>query len=165
MLVLLGEFIQLVKSIPWFEHIGKPIKNAELPRLYTWAKWGNPEDLPIALLHIRQQDLYDEIIENNVSNSTDLADFFNQVVSIVIELAKKRVPYDEAEDSNYAPNTAVYHAGWTAGLIALCLMTDREPPLEIKAQWYWFREGHWPAAFTAIDSDDEPDSLEAFRIF
>jgi len=165
MLALPDGFIQLVESIPWFEHIGEPITNPELPRLYDWDGWGIPEDSTIALLHIRQQELYDEIMDRNPAHSTDLADSFRQVVRMVIELARKRVPYDEAEDSYYAPNAAVHQAGWTAGLVALCQMTDRELPLEIQTQWYWFREGHWPAAFTAIGSDYEPVSLEAFRVF
>lgn len=165
MSVLSDEFVQLVKSIPWFENIGKPIQNPKLPRLHTWDEWGNPESPEIALLHTRQSDLYDEIIKENPSNSTDLAETFRQAVVMVIEQAKKGVPYEEAEDAYYAPNTAVHHAGYTAGLVILCQLTGRELPLEIKSQWYWFQEGHWPAAFARIDSDYEPDSLDEFRIF
>jgi hypothetical protein len=161
---LSGEFIQLVRAIPWFAHIGDPIENPALPRLHTWDKWGNPEDPQIIMIHLRQQDLYDEILQNNASCADDLAETFDHVIKMVIELARERVPYDKAEDSYYAPNTAVYHAGWTAGLVALCQMTDREPPPEIAVQWHWFRKGHWPAAFVDVDANDEPLSPITFRI-
>lgn len=159
------EFTQLIKSIHWFENIGKPIQNPNLPRLRTWDEWGSPENSAISLLHTRQSDLYDAIIAENPSDSTGLAEIFRQAVLMVIEQAKKSVPYDEAEDAYYAPNTAVHQAGYTAGLVVLCQLTGRELPLEIKTQWYWFQEGHWPAAFATINHNHEPQPVDEFVIF
>jgi hypothetical protein len=159
------EFSQLLQSIPWFAHIGEPIENTALPHMQAWEDWGNPQDSKIAIIHLRQQDLYDAILQDHAPQSTELAAAFDQVVKMVCKLVIKIVPYNKQEDSYYAPNTACYHAGWTAGLVYLCQLTDRELPSDIASQWRWFREGRWPAAFTGVDDDDEPANLVEFRIY
>jgi len=159
------EFSQLIQSIPWFAHIGEPIQGTALSHMQAWEDWGNPEDSKIAIIHLRQQDLYDAILQDHAAQSAELAAAFDQVVKMVCKLVIKIIPYNKQEDSYYAPNVACYHAGWTAGLVYLCQLTDRELPSDIASQWRWFREGHWPAAFTDVDVDDEPVSLVEFRIY
>ncbi|MFN3652284.1 MAG: hypothetical protein ACK47B_22120 [Armatimonadota bacterium] len=57
------------------------------------------------------------------------------------------MPYDPEQDCFHAPTQAVWHAAWTAGLVALCCFLGQPVPPELASQWHWFSEGHWPCGW------------------
>jgi hypothetical protein len=154
------EFLDQLETIPWFAKLGKPIPdNQGVKRIYSWKEWPGPEDMEVSEIALRQQALYDEIMEKGQENRQSLEALWNKIEETVFSVAKDAVPYDQNKDAWYGPTAAVWHAGWTAALIGLCLQSDRPIPSELQEQWYWFLRGHWPCSWHG----DSPK--ETFVIF
>jgi len=140
------DFEQRLPQVPWFRHIGEPLSDSTIQRFQTWDEWFGPEDARVSAIHLRQQELHDDVLRSQVSSSSDLESLFQRVVSQVRDLASRALSLDASGDAWDARSTAVWHAGWTAGLVALCLATKSTIPPDLQAQWRWFAHGRWPAA-------------------
>ena len=112
----------------------------------AWDDWPGPQSPLVELIHTQHQDLYDELLARS-GNGPALEAVFDRIRDRVLALAGARVPYDPAEDAWHPPSAAVWHAAWTAGLMALCISEGRTRPPELASQWMWFTRGHWPAAY------------------
>jgi hypothetical protein len=142
-------FLSQLENVPWFENIGKKIDpNAKVERIWSWAEWPGPEEASVIGMHLQLQDLFDEITGNGTTK--ELVSKWEQIQAGVVQVASSRVPYDSAEDSWYAPNVAVWQAGWTAGVIGLSTQLGRTVPNDIKKQWDWFVFGHWPCDWNDV---------------
>lgn len=138
-----AEFRKALEKITWFLSIGKP--ESGMVRINTWEDWPGPEDPCVVSIHIAQQECYDSFF-SATDRAGDFEEIWNSILSVVMNLAKRSVPYSEDEDSWHGPTTAVWHAGWTAALVALHLEAQREIPDELLKQWKWFCAGRWPCA-------------------
>jgi len=144
----LEEFEASLQTIPWFQRIGEAL-DATVSRLKLWDDWPGPEDESVECLCSWQQDFHDAIVGQVHDAPNSLEAIFLRVRDRVIELSKNSVPYDASEDAWHAPTSAVWMAGWTAGLVALCLATGRVIPPILEAQWRWYKVGRWPGALAA----------------
>jgi len=160
----LETFIRSLAAIPWFAAVGRPTDDGRLPRILSWDAPWNPEDPSTATIHLRQQELFDDIVATS-PNAGETEALFERVRRDVETSACRTVPYDPSQDCYHAPNAAVWHAAWTAGLVALCREAGRPLPAELGAQWALFRLGHWPAAFAAMNDMDEPLDPAEFDFF
>jgi hypothetical protein len=141
-------FAQKLKTIPWFSKIGEPTeRDSELKRIYRWEDWPGPEDPAVAELSLRQQQLYNEMMEDREGSIDELQDVWNGVLNYVISIASPTVPFDSKRDTWHPPTAAVWHAAWTAGLIALFQVSGCPIPDDLNVQWSWFKAGHWPCAW------------------
>lgn len=150
----LTEFESSLTSIPWFRCTGQPLGNLTVRFIHSWDEWPGPEDDKVSTIHFRQQALHDEILAADPSRRTELNMLFQRVSERVVILASEALSLDLSQhDAWHAPSTAVWHAGWTAGLIALCLATNRAVPTDIESQWNWFSKGRWPSALVSPDTE------------
>ncbi len=150
----LNEFESRLSGVPWFRHAGQPANDSTASFIRSWDDWPGPEDERVSAIHFRQQALHDEILAANPSRSGELEELFQRVTAQVVALASQALSVNpNQQDSWDAPSTAVWHAGYTSGLIALCLATTREIPADIQAQWNWFSRGRWPSALASADSE------------
>ena len=138
----LEHFETSLVEIPWFLRVGAPI-DVNVGRLSRWDEWPGPEDPGVAVLHVHQQSLFDDLLA--AGPAEDLEALFNRINKGVMSIASTRVPFDENQDAWHAPTTAVWHAGWTAAILALSTVTKHDLPDLVRWQWRWFLEGHWPA--------------------
>ena len=149
----LHKFLAALPSIPWFSKIGQPIaSDSNVVRILSWDEWPGPEDPDIIELSIRQQALYDVIMEKSPHETAQLQTLWEQIHRIVFRDAAPSVPYDSEQDTWHAPTAAVWQAAWNAGLMGLCLQLSRPIPEEILEQWEWFSKGHWPSGFACAAS-------------
>jgi hypothetical protein len=156
-------FLAELASIPWFENVGKPVPSGSgVKCISTWEEWPGPEDPPTGQLFDRQQLLHDSIMSLAGNRREALAALWDRIANAVRNLAAPHVPYDPEQDSWHGPTMAVWHAGWTAGLIALCRETGRPVPPELQELWQWFVRGHWPCGFTCLVDEDESGPLLVF---
>jgi len=143
-----ARFITQLEAVSWFAALGKPIQsNVDAEQISNWDDWPGPADRSVCELHSRQQVLFDEIMSASGPYGDSRSELWAAIQGQVVRLASNRVPYDAKKDTWYAPNAAVWHAAWTAGLIGLCLLTRHVVPPELQKQWNWFAEGHWPCAW------------------
>ena len=140
-----------LQNIRWFSRVGEPIA-AALPRLASWDEWAGPEDPRVQAIHERQQALHDQIVGVDPAAET----LFLGIRDQVVQWAGSCVEYDPESDAWDPKSLAVWHAGWTAALVACYENRNTEIPRELEEQWYWFREGHWPAAFVS----DPPEAAD-----
>jgi hypothetical protein len=146
-------FLEQLEKVPWFANVGKPIPLTRgVKQIHSWEEWPGPEDTDE--IHLDQQALYDEIMENAKENQPSLELLWNRIHDTVERVARKTVPYDPNKDAWHGPTLAVWHAAWTAGLIGLCLQLNRPISPELQEQWRWFLQGHWPF-FSQSDSSKE----------
>jgi hypothetical protein len=154
--VTVREFEAALEDVRWFARIGAPTDEG-VPRLATWDDWPGPESPLVERIHLEQQELYDAIVISSAGGGAALEGVFDRIRQRVLALAGTTVPYEPNEDAWHPPTSAVWHAAWTAGLMALCISTGRTPPRALASQWEWFTRGHWPAAY----SSDPPDGSAA----
>jgi hypothetical protein len=140
-----------LQNIRWFSRVGEPIA-APLPRLRSWDAWAGPQDPRVEALHLRQQAFHDHI----VANDPTVENLFLTIRDQIVEAAGRYVAYDPTSDAWDPQSLAVWHAGWTAALVACYETRNIELPHELAEQWYWFRQGHWPAAFVS----DPPEAAD-----
>jgi hypothetical protein len=142
------EFVDLLKSIPWFSNLGKSTSVSTLyKQIHSWEEWPGPQDQEVCEISIRQQAYYDSFLEYSNQHRRSLEQLWETIQDVVVQVAGRAVPYDAEKDSHYAPNLAVWHAGWTAGLVGLCLALKTPIPGELQVHWTCFVSGHWPCAW------------------
>jgi len=155
-----ARFIQDVEAVPWFKNVGHPLPpNSNARQFHRWEDWPGPEDPAIFELSERQQALHDELLASAPEKREGLENLWERVSEIVIRLAASVVPYDANQDSWHGPTAAVWQAGWTAGLVAWCVLLGRQVPEELQEQWRWFVLGHWPSGYTIVWADDRLSPL------
>jgi hypothetical protein len=141
----LSRFLTQVEHTSWFTQVGTPVRwNNAIHGMSRWEEWPGPGASSTIGLSYWQQALYDEIMSASDEKRGALAELWNTIQSMVLTDAAKAVPYNPNEDAWYAPNAAVWHAAWTAGLVGLHLYLRRSIPKELQEQWNWFAQGHWP---------------------
>jgi len=141
--ISISEFVNQLQTIRWFANLGKPLtQDAECRRIHDWNSWPGPEEPSVAEIHDRHQALYDELMAGE--RSAELKELWDRIESIVLRNAAVGVPYDSEQDTWYPPNMAVWQAIWTAGLMGLCMHLGHPVPPELRTQWEWFAQGHWP---------------------
>jgi hypothetical protein len=143
----IDDFILEIEIIPWFANLGKEISNTDVDRISSSEKWPGPEDSSVLEICLRQQALFDEMLANSGQYYEMFDKLFHKIQSIVISQAKKRVPYDDKEDYYYWANVAAWDAAWTAGLVGLFLVSNKDLPIDIEMRWKWFVLGHWPCTW------------------
>ena len=142
------DFLAELERIPWFENIGKDVSpTAHVEQIHEWQEWPGPEDSSLDEAGVWQQSLHDEIYSSARDKSTQLAELWNRIHTIVFRDAAPKVPYDPDQDAWHAPSVAVWDAAWAAGLIGLCIYLNRTIPTELQQQWAWFVQGHWPCGW------------------
>lgn len=150
-----ARFLAELEAINWFSNIGRPLpEGADIKTISGWNEWLGPEEPSIAELNSRQQALYVELMKDE--SSWQLAELWDRIHGIVFRSAKPKVPYDDERDTWHAPNSAVWHAAWTAGLMGLCIYLRQSVPSELAKQWKWFIEEHWPCDWEGTDADGDP---------
>ena len=154
---VMGNFIKELERVPWFENLGKPNAPASKVKwIHDWDEWPGPEDPQVGDANSRQQLLYDEIVSNAQGELAFIEQAWKQIHEVVLRAGASKTPYVPDKDAWYAPNSAVWHAAWTAGLVGLCLLVNRKVPDELQEQWRWFRLGHWPCAWEGDFPDGCP---------
>ncbi len=140
---LIVRFLSELEDVPWFERIGMPLQHDNVSdQIHSWSEWLGPEQPSVIALHEQQQKLYDELTDKG--KSVEMVAIWEQIQSAVFRVAMPKIPYDSKQDTWYAPNAALWHAAWTAGLVGLCAFAKRAVPDDIDAQWRAFVSGHWP---------------------
>jgi hypothetical protein len=141
----IANFLRQLGEIPWFAQVGKPIQSrSAIQQMSRWDQWPGPEDPRTSELAYHQQALHDEMMDASAPEDQALSELWDTIHATVVTSAAKQVPYHSDEDAWYAPNVAVWHAAWTAGLLGLCRFRKRPVPEELQEQWNWFVQGHWP---------------------
>lgn len=142
-----------LRRFPWFRHVGEDSAWDELiVRINGWSAWPGPEDDGCAALFEQQQELYDELQADDADGH--LVGLFEEVRAEVVEMVKPLVPFDESEDAWHPPTTAVWSAGWTAGLVVGFHNGGHTPPDDLLEQWRWYEAGHWVAGYEARPGAD-----------
>jgi hypothetical protein len=160
---VVARFIQDVNAVPWFKNVGQPLSSETNARQFHRGEdWPGPEEPAIFELSERQQALHDELLASAPERREALENLWGRIDATVIRLAVAAVPYDANEASWYGPNAAVWQASWTAGLVAWCLLLQREIPAELQEQWRWFALGHWPSGYAVVWADDRLGPLLVF---
>jgi len=149
-------FLSELRSIPWFSRVGQPADDRRVDRIRSWDEWPGAESPLVEAVHLDQQKFHDEL---RAEYPSDLAGFNELVQEIVDHVSPSVREYDPDEDSWHAPSTAVWHAAWTAALVAHYVKVDRAVPSTIGEQWTWFLRGHWPAAYRRLSTTEEPEGL------
>jgi hypothetical protein len=144
---MLAAFLDQIECIPWFRRVGVPILSSDVKRISDWSQWPGPEDPSVSQVYEGQQALHDELMDVPKDTRISLEELWETIRKNVFRVAQGAVPYRQGQDSWYAPNAALWHATWTAGLIGLCYFLGREIPPELREQWTWFSAGHWPCAW------------------
>ena len=88
---------------------------------------------------------------------------WDEIETIVFDVARSKVPYSDEQDAWYAPNAAVWSGGWIAALV-VCTLIQQGKIEENKSTpeyqwtlgniWSWFKAGHWPCSFYWTYSQD-----------
>jgi hypothetical protein len=145
---IMEDYLRQLRSIPWFSNLGKPTSQPLLHKaIHCWEEWLGPEDNAVCEMHLRQQALYDSILEGANYRRNSLEELWRTIHDIVFGVAATAVPFDPGKDAWHAPNSAVWHAAWTAGLVGFCLALNRSIPEELQMQWTCFASGHWPCGW------------------
>jgi hypothetical protein len=139
------EFLDQLERIPWFSRLGNPLSgDCVHKQIHSWEEWPGPEEESVSAVHLRQQALHDNILAESKQLRPSLEELWKRIDAVVIRVAAPSVPFDANEDAWYAPNVAVWHAAWTAGLVGLYEMSKKPMPANLHAQWNCFTAGHWP---------------------
>ena len=150
------DLLAQIESAPWFRNIGKPTPDdSQVERIYRWEDWPGPEEPSIVELAYREQALYDDIMRDAGGHRERLSALWDSIHKVVFRVATVAVPYDPQQDTWHAPTMAVWQAAWTAGLIGLCIESERPIPPELKEQWEWFVRGHWPSGYASVRGDNQ----------
>jgi|SRR6516162_4126631 hypothetical protein len=153
-------FLQEVASIPWFRNIGKPLPpDSRAKPIFQWKDWPGPEDPAIIELSQRHQSLHDSILAQFKIEREDLLAIWDRVNEAVFFYASPALPYSEEEDAWHGPTAALWHAAWTAGLIAWCVHLCQPIPADLQEQWEWYVLGRWPAGYSEVLAPDRPGPL------
>jgi hypothetical protein len=139
------DFLNHLEAIPWFSNLGKPISPpSNVKQISSWDQWPGPEDESGLEIALRHQSLYDAIFSREKDSLSVGEEMWKKIHDIVIRVASQKVPFDVNKDAWHAPNSAVWEAAWTAGLVGVLLFLGQEIPADIEEQWNWFQAGHWP---------------------
>ena len=158
----LPEFLSSLESVRWFARLGEQITDSpDTPRIHDWGEWPGPQDEAVIALHFRHGELYDDFM-GGADPPEALKETWDTIHALVFRNATSAVPYDPDEDTWHGPTMAVWQAAWTAGLIGLCLETQRQIPSELEQQWRWFLRGHWPCGYDDDPNEDESAQLVVF---
>jgi hypothetical protein len=134
-------FQMFVGQVGWFTRLGQVEDGvASIP---DWESWPGPEDRRVESIHTAQGEMHSRVVRDG---DQQLKVLWDHVVERVVESAKASVPFHAESDAWHAPTSAVYHAAWTAALIAVHLRGGIRVPQDLIEQWKWFRAGHWPCA-------------------
>lgn len=152
-------FVESLPCVPWFEQLGEEVGEG-VARIHSWDEWPGPEQEAVAALMQRGQRLYDALVES-IEPGGRIA-LRDDVRRIVFRHATSKVPYDESRDSWHAPTAAVWHAAFTAELVAMCVHASHDVPPQIAVQWTWFQRGHWPCGYSAVPGEGEVGELVVF---
>ncbi len=151
----LAKFLKALEDIPWFANIGKPLpEGSTCKQIHNWDDWPGPEEPSVAEMDDGEAATYEELTQGE--DSDQLSELHDRIQKTVVRLAKDKVPYDEEEDTCHAPTAAVWQAGWTAGLIGLCLWMNRPVSPGLAENWNWFLAGHWPCDWEGDYPDGQP---------
>jgi hypothetical protein len=154
------DFVEGLKSIPWFCNIGRSAaEDSECCRIHRWEEWPGPADPAVSDVHMRQQALFEDTMNAAGNHREELQALWHRIHAVVIAAAAATVPFDPQQDAWHAPTTAVWHAAWTAGLVALCRQCGRPIPADLQEQWTWFSRGHWPCGYVGEESTHVPRLL------
>jgi hypothetical protein len=148
-------FLEDVDRIQWFARVRRPLEGSATRVLADWTEWPGPSDPLVEAIHVRQQEIHDALLAE-FEHPEEAEQEFQRVVNRVIQIAGGAVPFDEKADAWHAPTSAVWHAAWTAGLVALYQLAGRSPERDIAEQWQWFLGGRWPAAAASLDNKNVP---------
>ena len=147
----LNSFIASVPQVPWFRNVSQPLEGQSVRRLDSWKDWTGPQDPKVEAVHLEQQAVREDLERALGTRREELLAVWERVEELVITAAGPVVGYDSSEDTWHAPSAAVWHAAWTACLVAWHVALGRALPRSIAEQWEWFKRGRWPAAFASID--------------
>ena len=111
-------FLDSLRQLPWFQNIGQPLEAEAVIRLGSWKDWTGPQDPKVEAVHLQQQAAKDELERLLGSQRDELVELWERIQEDVITRAGPVVGYNPAADAWDAPSTAVWHAAWTACLVA-----------------------------------------------
>jgi hypothetical protein len=132
----------------WFSSFGKALPDVDdRKQIRSWEEWPGPEDESVSAAHLRQQALQESVLAESNQNRSSLEKLWQRIQEVVVQASLKKVLFDPNKDSWHAPNAAVWHAAWTAGLIGLFLMSKKTIPEDLQVQWMCFKSGHWPCGW------------------
>ncbi|MBT5020654.1 MAG: hypothetical protein HON04_18130, partial [Planctomicrobium sp.] len=138
-----------LSELNWFGNIGQELDYAHA--ISDPEEWTGPECPLVMPLGYWEQELFDSFM--TLGNDKELRAVFEEIRLQVIELTKTRVPYVEDGDTWEWPNFAVAVASWTAGLAGLCLMENRDQPMDLQTQWEWFSQGRIPLGYAVTTGE------------
>jgi len=160
----LDEFLARLPAIPWFAHVGQPVADPDIPRIWDWDEWAGPEEETgrIMALSLWHQDRHDALLAAHPAREAELAALWERVAEAVLSAAQNKLPYDPDADSWHAPTLAVWQAQWTAGLIAWLMVCGEPIPDDLARQWAWYARGHWPCGYAYLTANEEPGPLQIY---
>jgi hypothetical protein len=142
------DFLDHLNSIQWFSRLGKPtLESIPHKQIQSWEEWPGPEDVSVCAMHLRQQALFENILQESNQNRGSLEQLWRTIHDVVVRVAANSIPFDPCKDAWHPPNSAVWQAAWTAGLVGFCLLLNREISEELQVQWKCFASGHWPCGW------------------
>lgn len=158
------EFLTWLPIIPWFAHVGQPLSDSNIPRIWDWDAWAGPEEETgrIITLSLRHQDWHDALLTAHPEREAELRALWQRAAEAVLCAAQDKLPYDPHADAWHAPSMAVWQAQWTAGLIAWYLACGVPIPADLAQQWDWYARGHWPCGYATLTPEGEPGPLEVY---
>lgn len=143
------DFERSLRDIRFFVNVGAPHPVAR--RIESFDDWPGPEDGRVEQIHLRQQAIHDDVIG---SDPSEVQEIFDRVVRSVVIIGSNILNVPEETDAWDPRGTAVWHAAWTAGLVAVHLALQRPLPSDLAGQWAWFQQGRWPAVLVSIDTTE-----------
>ena len=121
-----------------------------------------PENASVEAFALAQQDMKDRIFAEAPATA-DVPTLFDRVNTLVMEQARRFVPFDPGQDAWHAPTLCVWEAGYTAALVACVLACGWTVPGDLAEIWAWFEAGHWPSGFAA-EPGDLPGDRHGMRL-
>lgn len=153
-------FLHALAAIPWFRQLGEPdALDVDATGIHDWHEWPGPESPEVDALGSRTQAWYDALMGGAGPRRQAAQALWDQTHQVVIEHARKAVPYDPEEDTWHGPTAAVWFAAWVSATIACSLLLCHDIPSEALDHWHWFIKGHWPCGYAWAPIDNEPVRL------
>jgi hypothetical protein len=155
------DFFQSLKTIPWLKKLGQPHpRDDEVYRIHDWSLWLGPEDPAVALLNDYAL-FWEAQLKEQAGPELLISEVWDEIESLVFDLARPHVPFEADQDAWYGPNMAVWSAAWFAALTGCWVKVfGHLPPLggsafqqsphyqwRLDVIWLWYAAGHWPCSF------------------
>ncbi len=158
------EFPARLPAVFWFAHLGQPLPEDNVVRIWDWDEWAGPEEESgrIIALSLCHQEWHDSLLAAHPERRAELGEIWSRVTEIVMGAATRGIPYAPEADAWHGPTMAVWQAVWTAGLVAWHLACDEAIPADLAQQWDWYARGHWPCGYAYLKADEEPGPLEVY---